>query len=54
MAQLTNTFIAVFLVTPTHVAHVGLQLSDTLVFWCVQDHREVGEVLLSLHWIVHL
>lgn len=50
----SNTFITVFLVTTTHVAHVGLQLRDTLIFRCVQDNGEVGEVLLSVHWIVHL
>lgn len=38
----------------THAAHVGLKLSHTLVLWCVQDHGEVGKVLLCIHWIVHL
>lgn len=38
----------------THFAHVGLQLSDTLILRCVQDHREFGKVLLGLHWILHL
>lgn len=38
----------------THVTHVGLQLSYTFVLWCVQDHREVSQVLLSIHWIVLL
>lgn len=38
----------------THVAQVCLQLSDTFVLWCIQDHREVGKVLLCLHWVGHL
>lgn len=38
----------------THVTHVGLQLSHTLVFWCVQDHREFGKIILCLNWIVDL
>lgn len=35
----------------THAAHVGLELSHTLVLRSVQDHGEVGKVLLGLHWI---
>lgn len=38
----------------THVAHVGLQLSYTFVLRCVEDHREIGEVLLGIDWIVDL
>lgn len=38
----------------THIAQVCLQLSDTFVLWCIQDHREVGKVLLCLHWVGHL
>lgn len=38
----------------SHVAHVGLELSHTFVLGGVQDHREVGQVLLGVHWIVHL
>lgn len=38
----------------THAAQMGLQLSDALVLWCVQDHREFGKILLGLHWIFHL
>lgn len=40
--------------TSTHVAHVRLQLSDAVVLWRVQDHREVSQVLLCLYWVVHL
>lgn len=38
----------------SHIAHVGLELSHTFVLGGVQDHREVGQVLLGIHWIVHL
>lgn len=38
----------------SHVAHVGLELSHTLVLRSVQDHREVGQVLLGFNWIAHL
>ena len=42
------------IVKMTHVAHVGLELSDALVLWCAQDHSKVGTVLLCLNIIVGL
>lgn len=38
----------------THVAHVALQLRHTVVLRRVEDHREVGEVLLGLHRVDRL
>lgn len=43
-----------FVVSLTHIAHMGLQLRHALIFRSVQHHREVGEVLLGLNVIVVL
>lgn len=39
------------LIKITHITHVGLQFSHTLVLGCVQDDTEVGKVLLGINLI---